>query len=240
MVGEPLKPQFKKAFEYSDCWVDDSRLVVLNARDAAARGAEIHTRLRCVSAIAKDDYWQLLLRDEATGRSRDVSAKVLINAAGPWVSEVLRHVIGQNEAAAVRLVKGSHIVVPRLFDHDRCYIFQNADGRIIFAITFEQDFTLLGTTDLDYEGDPSAAIASAEEIDYLCSAASEYFAKPIAPVLWSGLMPACGPCMTTGPAARTRRPATMCFASKTRSTSRRSSTFSAARSPRFGGFPNLP
>lgn len=191
-AGKPLKPEFKTAFEYSDCWVDDSRLVVLNARDAAARGAEVHTRLRCLSARQDNGHWRLVLRD-AAGGLRDVTARLLVNAAGPWVGEVLRQATGQNEAAAVRLVKGSHIVLPRLFDHDRCYIFQNADSRIIFAIPYERDFTLIGTTDIDYEGDPGAVSASAEEIAYLCSAASEYFVTPIRPeaVVWtySGVRP---------------------------------------------------
>jgi glycerol-3-phosphate dehydrogenase len=186
-TGKPLKPQYKRGFEYSDCWVEDSRLVVLNARDAAARGAHIFTRTRCTSARRADDRWRIGLRDEASGQSREVTAKLLVNAAGPWVSEVLHQAVHQNEGAAVRLVKGSHIVVPRIFDHDRCYIFQNADSRIIFAIPYERDFTLIGTTDVDYEGDPSAVAASPSEIEYLCRAASEYFAQPIDPkqVVWS-------------------------------------------------------
>ncbi len=192
-AGEPLKPEFKTAFEYSDCWVDDSRLVVLNARDAAAKGAQILTRMRCMSARPENGHWRAILRDGATGQSKEVTAQLLVNAAGPWVSEVLSQAIGQNQAATVRLVKGSHIVVPRFYEHDRCYIFQNADGRIIFAIPYERDFTLIGTTDIDYEGDPGAVATSSDEIDYLCSAASEYFAKPILreTVVWtySGVRP---------------------------------------------------
>jgi glycerol-3-phosphate dehydrogenase len=186
-AGKPLKPQFKKAFEYSDCWVEDSRLVVLNARDANEKGARIFTRTRCTGARHEGRGWRISLRDEATGQTREVTARLLINAAGPWIGNVLRQTVGQNEAAAVRLVKGSHIVVPRLFEHERCYIFQNADGRIIFAIPYEQDFTLIGTTDVDYEGDPSAAAASSDEIAYLCRAASEYFQRAIesVEVVWS-------------------------------------------------------
>ena len=186
-AGKPLKPQFKRGFEYSDCWVEDSRLVVLNARDAAAKGAQIHTRTRCTAARREGDRWHVTLRDEASGQSREVAARLLINAAGPWVSDVLHQALRQNESAAVRLVKGSHIVVPRLFDHQRCYIFQNADSRIIFAIPYERDFTLIGTTDVDYQADPSDVAASPAEIDYLCKAASEYFAKPIDPgqVVWT-------------------------------------------------------
>ena len=186
-AGGPLKAEFKKAFEYSDCWVDDSRLVVLNARDAARKGAQIETRMRCVSARPEAGIWRVSLRDEATTRVQELTAKLLINAAGPWVSHVLSQAIGQNETAAVRLVKGSHVVLPRLYDHDRCYIFQNGDGRIIFAIPYERDFTLIGTTDIDYEGDPGEVTASETEIDYLCSAASEYFKKPITreQMVWS-------------------------------------------------------
>jgi glycerol-3-phosphate dehydrogenase len=178
-AGAPLKGNFRKAFEYSDCWVDDSRLVVLNARDAARKGAHIETRMRCVAARPEAGIWRVSLRDEATTRLRDVTARLLINAAGPWVSHVLSEAIGQNETAAVRLVKGSHVVMPRLYEHDRCYIFQNADGRIIFAIPYERDFTLIGTTDIDYEGDPGEVTASDAEIDYLCDAASEYFKRPV-------------------------------------------------------------
>lgn len=192
-AGKALRPEFKKAFEYSDCWVEDSRLVVLNARDAAARGAEIHTRTRCLSAKHDALGWRILLRDQATEQTSEVTARLLVNAAGPWVGDVLHQAFGENEAASVRLVKGSHIVLPRLFDHDRCYIFQNADGRILFAIPYERDFTLIGTTDVDYEGDPSAAAASPEEIAYLCKAVSEYFIKPVTPdaVVWtySGVRP---------------------------------------------------
>ncbi|WP_088345357.1 MULTISPECIES: glycerol-3-phosphate dehydrogenase [Rhodomicrobium] len=186
-AGKPLKPEFGRAFEYSDCWVDDSRLVVLTARDAAARGAQIRTRLRCMSARREDGLWHISLHDGATGEIREVTARMLVNAAGPWVAEVLQQAIGQNASAAVRLVKGSHIVVPRLYEHERCYIFQNGDGRIIFSIPYERDFTLIGTTDIDYEGDPGVVAASPQEIEYLCSAASEYFAKPVNPdqVVWS-------------------------------------------------------
>ncbi len=143
--------------------------------------------MRCIAARREDGFWRVTLRDETTTRVQEVTARLLINAAGPWVSHVLSQAIGQNETAAVRLVKGSHIVMPRLYDHDRCYIFQNADGRIIFAIPYERDFTLIGTTDIDYEGDPGEVAASESEIDYLCAAASEYFKKPITreQMVWS-------------------------------------------------------
>ena len=190
-AGRPLKPAFTRAFEYSDCWVEDSRLVVLNARDAADRGADIHTRTRVVDAARHDGHW--LLTVEATGRGRwQVRARVLVNAAGPWVESVQRRIAGE-PPAAIRLVQGSHIVVPRLFEHDRCYIFQHGDGRIVFAIPYEHDYTLIGTTDRDYDGDPAEATAGADEIAYLCAAVSEYFRRPVAPsdVVWtySGVRP---------------------------------------------------
>jgi len=192
-AGRPLKPEFQSGFEYSDCWVDDARLVALCARDAADRGAEILTRTKVVSARREAGLWQVTLKDQVTGETRTLTARLLVNAAGPWVDEVLGRTLGQNQAQHVRLVKGSHIVVKRLFAHDKAYIFQNADNRIIFAIPYETDFTLIGTTDRDYVGDPAKVAIDQSEIDYLCSAASEYFAHPIASadVVWtySGVRP---------------------------------------------------
>jgi len=191
MAGRPLKDDRAKAFEYSDCWVEDARLVVLNAMDAAVRGSAIHTRTRVVSARRENGLWQLVA--EGPEGSRTVWARALVNAAGPWVGEVLNGVVHTNAKAAVRMVQGSHIVVPKLYEHDRCYIFQNADGRIIFAIPYEQDFTLIGTTDRDYHGDPADVAATPEEIAYLCAAASEYFRRPVEAdsVVWtySGVRP---------------------------------------------------
>jgi len=191
--GAPLNAQFRKGFEYSDCWVEDSRLVVLTARDAADRGAEIHVRSKVVSAVREASSWRLLVEDTASGQRREATARILVNAAGPWVGSVLSGVVRSNTHEKVRMVQGSHIVVPKLYDHDRCYIFQNADDRIIFAIPYERDFTLIGTTDRDFQGDPSAVSASAEEISYLCAAASEYFRNPVTTddVVWtySGVRP---------------------------------------------------
>ena len=186
-AGEPLKPLFTKGFEYSDCWVDDARLVVLNAVDAGRRGADVRTRTEVVSAIRERDHWKLETRDGVTGHTATIYARVLVNASGPWISEVITRRISADAKARTRLVKGSHIVVPKLFRHGRAYIFQNADRRIIFAIPYERDFTLIGTTEIDFEGDPQSARASAEEITYLCEAASEYFSSPIEPaaVVWS-------------------------------------------------------
>jgi glycerol-3-phosphate dehydrogenase len=186
-AGEPLRPEYRRAFEYSDCWVEDARLVVLNARDAADRGATVLTRTRCVSARREGGLWRAVLRDEETGAQREVAARALVNAAGPWAAEVLGGVAGLNTPARVRLVKGSHIVTRRLYGHDRCYIFQNADGRICFAIPYEEEFTLVGTTDEEFKGDPATAAISEAETDYLCSAVSGYFRRPVTrdDVVWS-------------------------------------------------------
>jgi len=192
-VGSPLKSDLAKGFEYSDCWVEDSRLVVLNARDAAEHGAQIRTRTRVTGAERSDDHWILTSEDLRTGRQERIRARVLVNAAGPWVEQVLNGVVRSNSAASVRLVQGSHIVVKKQFSHDRAYIFQNADNRIIFAIPYQNDFTLIGTTDRDYQGDPAQVKASEEEITYLCAAASEYFKQPVQreDVVWtySGVRP---------------------------------------------------
>jgi glycerol-3-phosphate dehydrogenase len=178
-VGEPLKREYRQGFIYSDGWVDDARLVVLNAVDAAERGAVIRTRTRLVRADRAAELWQLVL--SAQGKRDVVTARALINAAGPWAPEAAEHLLRQPTSAHVRLVKGSHIVVRRLFEHDHAYIFQNADGRIVFAIPYERDFTLIGTTDQDFKGDLSAPTASAAEINYLCGAVSAYFRKGVTP-----------------------------------------------------------
>lgn len=191
-AGEPLKPEFTRGFEYSDCWVEDSRLVVLNARDAAERGADIRIRTRVTGAVRGKDHWTVTARS-ADGVEQVVKARALVNAAGPWVAETLRNVVGRNDASGVRLVQGSHIVVRRHFAHDRAYIFQNSDQRIVFAIPYERDFTLIGTTDRDYRGDPAEVHATEEEIAYLCAAASDYFRQPVRreDVVWtySGVRP---------------------------------------------------
>ncbi len=186
-AGQPLKPQYKLGFEYSDCWAEDARLVVLNARDAADNGAVIAPRTRCTSGTRDGDAWTLTVRDQRSGQVSEIRAHALVNAAGPWVSEVLRSALRIPSPAAVRLVKGSHVVVRRLFSHDRCYILQNRDRRVFFVMPFERDYTLIGTTDLDYAGDLDAVEASPAEIEYLCDAASSYFRTPVTAdqVLWS-------------------------------------------------------
>jgi glycerol-3-phosphate dehydrogenase len=190
-LGQALNGRFRRGFEYSDCWVDDARLVVLNARDARRRGADIRSRTRVVSARPNGSDWQLHLENRETDTKEVVRARLIINAAGPWVDTVLKDVFGQNDPANVRLVQGSHIVVKKLFDHDRCYIFQNADKRIVFAIPYEGDYTLIGTTDQDYAADPGAAgispAISEAEVDYLLAAANQYFDSPICrgDIVWS-------------------------------------------------------
>jgi glycerol-3-phosphate dehydrogenase len=192
-AGKPLKPLFARAFEYSDCWVEDSRLVVLNARDAADLGAAIRPRTRVLSARRDSGKWHIEVEDVRSGMRQQLSASLVVNAAGPWVDRVLQSVFGWNDAHNVRLVRGSHIVVRRKFDHGKCYIFQNADNRIIFAIPYEDDYTLIGTTDADHGADAGQPQISPEEVDYLCSAASEYFIEPVRreDIVWtySGVRP---------------------------------------------------
>ncbi len=180
VAGQVLKKNYSKGFEYSDCWVMDSRLVVLNAMDAAAKGAEIRTRSPLLSATRSGKTWQLKLLDKSSNKEFQVEAKVLVNASGPWLDQLLNHISHSETKEHIRMVKGSHIIVNKLFDHERAYIFQNADGRIIFAIPYENKFTLIGTTDGDFHGNPDKVRISPEETDYLCKAASEYFLQEIA------------------------------------------------------------
>jgi len=184
LLGNPLKESYRKGFEYSDCQTDDARLVVLNALDAAERGPAIRTRTRCVKA-ERGQTWELTL--ESRGGSETVTARALVNAAGPWAGIVEATVLGRPPLQKLRLVKGSHIVVRALFDHGRGYIFQNTDSRVVFALPFERDFTLIGTTDSSFAGDPAAVAATPEEIDYLRKVCNEHFRATITPadVVWS-------------------------------------------------------
>lgn len=192
-TGGPLKADFTTAFEYADCWVEDARLVVLNAMDAQAYGAEILTRCELTTATKGELGWSLSYRNHTTGTDNEAKAKVIINAAGPYVREVITNRLGIDSSSRIRLVKGSHIVVPALFTHDRAYLFQNPDGRVIFAIPFQSAFTLIGTTDVDVGDTPGVPTASDEEISYLCKAANSYFEKQVTPgdVVWtySGVRP---------------------------------------------------
>ena len=190
-MGDPLKKKFKTAYEYSDCWIEDSRLVVLNARDAEERGACIMTRTKVVSATRVDGHWQIVT--ESDGVQITHTAGALVNAGGPWVENVVREVARLNTSEGVRLVRGSHIVTKRLFDHDKSYFFQGEDGRIIFAIPYETDFTLIGTTDAEHENLSEKPYATDAEQDYLCTFASQYFEKPVTrdDIVWtySGVRP---------------------------------------------------
>jgi glycerol-3-phosphate dehydrogenase len=192
-AGAALKPLFERAFEYSDCWIEDSRLVVLNARDAAERGAEVLTRTKVVGAVREAEGWLVQLRDARTGETFERRARALVNAGGPWVSDIVRGTLRLNAAESVRLVRGSHIVTRRLFDHDRSYFFQGKDGRIIFAIPYETDYTLIGTTDAEHEDPSEPPVCTPEERDYLLAFASEYFAEPVTAddIVWtySGVRP---------------------------------------------------
>ncbi|MCS0464122.1 glycerol-3-phosphate dehydrogenase, partial [Burkholderia mallei] len=191
-AGAPLVDSIKRGFVYSDGWVDDARLVVLNALDAQERGARILTRTKLVSAERRDGQWHARLQ-RADGSTLDVRARAIANAAGPWVGEVLHGALGRGAQHSVRLVKGSHIITPRLFDHDHAYIFQNPDKRIIFAIPYERDFTLIGTTDVEYRDDPSRVAIDRDETRYLCESINRYFKRKISPadVCWtySGVRP---------------------------------------------------
>jgi glycerol-3-phosphate dehydrogenase len=189
-LGAPLQQRFNQGFVYSDGWVDDARLVVINALDAQTHGAQILTRTRCVAAQRGAQGWTATLRSR-NGQERTLGARALVNAAGPWAESFLR---GETRSAhgealatrSLRLIKGSHIVVPRCFEHDHAYIFQNPDKRIIFAIPYEERFTLIGTTDVELLGDPREARVDDDEVAYLCAQASRYFARPIeaSEVVW--------------------------------------------------------
>ena len=185
VAGSPLKPKFTRGFMYSDGWVDDARLVVLNALDAAERGARVLTCTSCDSAWRKGDYWLANLRQGE--KSIMVKARCLVNATGPWAARFLQTAVRRSSQKSLRLIKGSHIVVKRLFDHPYAYIFQHPDGRIVFAIPYEQEFTLIGTTDLDYKGDVNRVVIDKHELVYLCDLCNRYFQRRIEPadVVWS-------------------------------------------------------
>jgi glycerol-3-phosphate dehydrogenase len=183
--GKPLKSKYKRGFAYTDCQTDDARLVVLNAMDAQARGADIRVRTRVVCAARGADRWTLTGED-SSGVQTTITARVLVNATGPWVNDTL-DLAKTEEPSGVRLVQGSHIVTKKLYDHDRAYIFQNADHRVVFAIPWQGEFTMIGTTDRDWTASPEKIEASNEEIAYLCAAVDEYFKKSVTPsdVVWA-------------------------------------------------------
>jgi glycerol-3-phosphate dehydrogenase len=183
-LGAPLNARYQRGFEYSDCFADDARLVVLTAVDAAERGAVIRTRTRCIKA-ERGAVWRLVL--ETRGRRNLATARILVNATGPWLKLFASRVLGERAAVPARLDKGSHILVPRLFEHDRGYIVQTRDRRVVFALPFERDFTLIGTTDQSFAGDPSEVKPTADEIAYLCAVTNEHFRASVSPadVVWS-------------------------------------------------------
>lgn len=192
-AGRPLKDEYTKGYEYSDCHVPDARLVVANAVDAARRGADIRVRTRVTEARREGGLWHVTTHDDRTGDLSTVTARLVVNAGGPWVDEIIANVTRRNAAQNVRLVQGSHIVTRRLYEHDRAYIVQNEDGRIVFLIPYEDDFTLIGTTDRDYSGDPGEATITPEETRYLLDVANAYLADPIGEgdIVWtySGVRP---------------------------------------------------
>ncbi|SFK18699.1 glycerol-3-phosphate dehydrogenase [Methylocapsa palsarum] len=179
--GAPLGDDLSAGFAYSDCWVDDARLVALNALDARERGAIIQTRTACVSAARERGLWVAVLQNCLDGTESKVEARALVNAAGPWAGTFLNGVGGRDAGERLRLVRGSHIVVPRLYAGNHAYTFQNTDKRIVFALPYERDFTLIGTTEAPFEGDPDAVAISGDEAAYLCRAASAYFKAPVKP-----------------------------------------------------------
>ena len=181
--GACLKQNFTKGLEYSDCWVNDSRLVVLNAMDAHEYGATIKTQHKVIKIEREKDYWSVSVENQLNKSTEIITAKVLINATGPWVDDIINFVQEDSEAPAknIRKVQGSHIVVPKLYDHDKCYIFQNEDERITFAIPYHENYTYLGTTDYEIDGDPRDAKITEGEIEYLCEAANDYFKTQITP-----------------------------------------------------------
>lgn len=177
--GAPIKDAYKKGFAYSDCWVDDARLVALNAVDANRLGAEILTRTACTSARRNGDNWNIELTDTRTGQTRNITARALINAGGPWVNDIINRVTGTNSRRAVRLVKGSHIIVPKFWDGPHAYLVQNHDKRVIFINPYEGDKALIGTTDIPHEGLPENLAVSDSEVSYLIAAVNKYFKQQL-------------------------------------------------------------
>ncbi|MDP4546284.1 glycerol-3-phosphate dehydrogenase [Marinobacter sp. MDS2] len=183
----PLKPELTRGFEYSDGWVDDARLVVLTAKKAEQAGATIMTRTKCVNAKRGAKAWQVTLRNTLTNDEKSVTAKAIVNASGPWVSALFGEALSMQAPKMIRMVKGSHIVVPRLNQEEEAYILQNEDERIVFVIPYEDNFSLIGTTDVEYEGDPSKAKISPEETSYLLGVVNDHFKRQLQPtdVIWS-------------------------------------------------------
>jgi len=192
-AGEPLKGDYKKGFIYSDCQVDDSRLVILNAQAAKQAGATILTRWKCVQAKRQQNHWEISLEHQPSKQQQTILARALVNAAGPWVEQVLKTIINIPSKSSIVLVQGSHIVVPKLYSGHYAYILQNIDKRIVFVIPYHDKFSLIGTTEVSYQGDPGDATISEDEISYLCDIIKRYFHQPISKqdIVWqfSGVRP---------------------------------------------------
>jgi len=182
-AGRALKPAFTRAFEYSDCWTDDSRLVILNARDAALRGATVLTRTRCTRAVSSEGVWALDAEDTQTGRQSAFRARELVNATGPWASSFRSGSLAADlvnpDDTRTRNVKGSHLIARKWFDHDQAYILQNSDQRIVFVLPFEDDYVIIGTTDVDYDGDPGEVAITDAEKTYLLDCVRDYFEREL-------------------------------------------------------------
>lgn len=191
----PLKSSFSKGFEYSDAWVDDARLVILNAMDLRERGGDVFTRTRAVSGHREDGVWNLVLVDQFTGVEWKVRTKALVNAAGPWVTQFIQNNLKQNTPRKVRLIKGSHIILPKIHKEERSYILQNDDQRIVFVTPWLDHFSLVGTTDVEYQGDPNSVHCSDEEKEYLCRVVNQHFKHQVSvdDIVWdySGVRPLC-------------------------------------------------
>jgi glycerol-3-phosphate dehydrogenase len=192
--GSPLQTQFTRGFRYFDCWADDSRLVAVNAVDAARNGADIRTKTACIRMVSEERGWSITLRDLESGKDYDVSSGMVVNAAGPWVRKIIdASNLAQPETPSVRLVKGSHIIIPKAYDGDHAYILQQPDKRVVFVIPYEKYHTLIGTTEIDFAGNPSEAVISDFEIEYLCGAFNRAFKNQIEKkdILWtySGVRP---------------------------------------------------
>jgi glycerol-3-phosphate dehydrogenase len=193
-ADSPLKPVISRGFEYSDCWVDDARLVVLNAIAARENGAHIHTRTRCLSAQRVGSQWLVQL-ERADGSRFSITAKALVNAGGPWVAKFIREDLKLDSPYGIRLIQGSHLIVPKLYEGENAFILQNEDQRIVFAIPYLQRFTILGTTDREYTGDPSKVAITEGETDYVLNVVNAHFKKQLTRddiiTTYSGVRPLC-------------------------------------------------
>ncbi len=193
--SSPLKPEILRGFEYSDCWVDDSRLVALNAIQFTENGGVLKTRHECTAAKVERGLWTITARDTESGLITTYHARSLINAAGPWVKSFLTQNMQRTSPYGVRLIKGSHVVVPKLYEGDNAFILQNDDSRIVFVIPYLNEFSIVGTTDVEYQGDPSQVAISTEETHYLCDVVNKHFAREMTPQeviwSWSGVRPLC-------------------------------------------------